>query len=542
MDFCDGQFDCRITSDKVSADYHEVTNLVSVDWTKKRRGFMAESFIKPPVLITLTFPINIEVYRIIINPKVGRQISSGFEIFTCSKKVHKCWLKDENMTTAHGGSDEPSNMLFQQVGKAVLQESGTLCFRNVQYRPFGEWKPETTVQDDFPNVRDIRHHRLSSLSFVSHISVRVSRTTGGSAVGIQRLEVWGQPSRSCSTDVVEIIKGKFLSSLPNNIPPTTTQVNTRVHEKVGDQTNVDVYREKGIEVPEDFIDRITWHIMTVPMLLPSGENIDQSTLEKHSDNEASWGRPPSDPFTGIHFHGNAQAIPNASLKARIDKFILMHSDSLGHLPRTLGTGSDPSNIPSVSKLVSQYEKPSSVKRNYNNPVKNKRPRSDMDSSDMASNSKRKKEETPAYCETLKRKSEIPSKLCVTTDVRSPQFCRLENDESDVKPISHQDKLKSSLDSALASMLGSLPSFTKFSSTKANNSSSVCSVNKNTDGASAMLCCRCNSTEVEVMYRGRCSHLLCRDCLTLISTGTLVCPTCRTVWDRGEITRVHKQGK
>ncbi|OWF55058.1 RING finger protein 37-like [Mizuhopecten yessoensis] len=540
VDFCNGQFAANITCDKVSADYYEVTNLVSQDWAKRRRGFLAETFIKPPVIITIAFPCNIELFRIIIDPKVGRQISSGIEIFTCSKKVDHCWLNgvSEQSTSCDSGMKSAS-MMYQQVGKAVMQDPGMLCFSNAQYRPFGEWHPENTVpaSSAFQNARDLRHHKLSSLSFVSHLSVRVSRTINGSAVGIQRLEIWGQPSRSSRVDITNRIKALYLSSVPSNVKNTDCVVTRKGENPVADQINVDVYHEKGIEVPNDFIDKITWDIMTVPMLLPCGENIDQSTLEKHNSNEASWGRPPSDPYTGIHFHGNIQAIPNTSLKTRIDGFVLTHSDTLGHLPRTLGKSSTyTSKLALASKLVSQSKTHDNVQESRKIPENNKRTASDItDNSEVSTRAKRLKKSV-THCDSKTSEMKFSSvKLMTNTQQEPPSSTMTKLGDRSGETFTHGDSLKYSLDSALASTLGSLPSFTKFSRTSAKYQSSINS-NLIDVSSSDKMCCMCKK-DSSVMYRGACEHLMCRTCLTH-STGTLTCATCRAVWDRGEITRVH----
>lgn len=52
------------------------------------------------------------------------------------------------------------------------------------------------------------------------------------------------------------------------------------------------------DVPPEFLDKITYDVMQVPMLLPSGHCVDRSTLEKLSNSDALYGRPPTDPFTG----------------------------------------------------------------------------------------------------------------------------------------------------------------------------------------------------------------------------------------------------
>lgn len=63
-------------------------------------------------------------------------------------------------------------------------------------------------------------------------------------------------------------------------------------------------------------------LMTIPLLLPSGNNIDQTTYDKFVTNEQAYGRLPSDPFTGIVFHESTKPIPNTSLKLRIDQYLL----------------------------------------------------------------------------------------------------------------------------------------------------------------------------------------------------------------------------
>ncbi|RXG71445.1 RING finger protein 37 [Armadillidium vulgare] len=88
-------------------------------------------------------------------------------------------------------------------------------------------------------------------------------------------------------------------------------------------------------IPEEFLDILTCEVMRLPILLPSGNSIDSSSLEKFLAIEATWGRSPSDPFTGIPFKENHKPEPNILLKARIDRFLLIEKnssclDGLGH--------------------------------------------------------------------------------------------------------------------------------------------------------------------------------------------------------------------
>jgi U-box domain-containing protein 5 len=94
FDFCDGRTKSQISCDKVCTDSNPVENLISMEYMKKNCGFIGENFVRPPVNITLQFPCNIELFRVVINPVVGAQKSSGFEIYSSSNKKHfEIWRK-----------------------------------------------------------------------------------------------------------------------------------------------------------------------------------------------------------------------------------------------------------------------------------------------------------------------------------------------------------------------------------------------------------------------------------------------------------------
>lgn len=82
------------------------------------------------------------------------------------------------------------------------------------------------------------------------------------------------------------------------------------------------YGSSDTSIPEEFLDPITQEVMLLPMLLPSGMSVDNTTLEEHQKREATWGRAPNDPFTGVPFTSSSQPLPNPQLKCRIDQFLL----------------------------------------------------------------------------------------------------------------------------------------------------------------------------------------------------------------------------
>lgn len=85
--------------------------------------------------------------------------------------------------------------------------------------------------------------------------------------------------------------------------------------------------EDSREIPEEFLDPITFSVMTIPVALPSGNAVDQSTLDKHVANENRWGRPASDPFTGVAL--KSKPIVITELKSRIDHFLSASGSTSG---------------------------------------------------------------------------------------------------------------------------------------------------------------------------------------------------------------------
>ena len=73
---------------------------------------------------------------------------------------------------------------------------------------------------------------------------------------------------------------------------------TTVHRKQQQQRQTQSAFIIEQHVPPEFLDKITYDVMQVPMLLPSGHCVDRSTLEKLSNSDILYGRPPTDPFTG----------------------------------------------------------------------------------------------------------------------------------------------------------------------------------------------------------------------------------------------------
>ena len=70
----------------MSTENYEVENLISSDSLSKSRGFIASSFVSPPVEIIVQFPCSVKLCCLLINGKLGNQHSIGCEVFVQSER------------------------------------------------------------------------------------------------------------------------------------------------------------------------------------------------------------------------------------------------------------------------------------------------------------------------------------------------------------------------------------------------------------------------------------------------------------------------
>jgi hypothetical protein len=83
MNFLSEGIGTTITVNQVESDGYEAKNLLGSDLNlQSGRGFLAESFVRPPVTLSIKFPLCIELSHIVISPKLGKQITSAFVIHT----------------------------------------------------------------------------------------------------------------------------------------------------------------------------------------------------------------------------------------------------------------------------------------------------------------------------------------------------------------------------------------------------------------------------------------------------------------------------
>ncbi|KAK3913011.1 RING finger protein 37 [Frankliniella fusca] len=524
INLCNPAFKTVVSCDTISSEGYEVTNLLSEDCQKRKNGFLSDRFIKPPVEITLKFPFDVNLKYIQIGAVVGQQKSSGLELYSSSVPYNSSMCSGSpapNNQNKHGLICSPT---IERIASVVLNdnERGVVIFCPLQY---GRKNPNPVANVDLGFIqRSMMWKKRSVIAHTSSLTLRIFKTCGSAVPAIGSLEIWGSPSSCMPANKLSGILNLWKSS-QEKLDSNETEGAAIEHVPYIPEAPSKKVNETVIgDIPEEFFDAITWEIMALPMVLPSGKVVDQQTLDLHAQAEANWGRHPGDPFTGIMFSEGCRPVLDTALKARIDRFLVLNQDrkDLKTIPRTVGR---------VQPKVCHQ----TVSRFRNNRVcfgSSASRKHSITSSSTTLNSQgatqgRSLISLPVSmpgCSTHPQPNEPEDKLESAqkkpklSDVSSSSFPQnnistidLTLDDSnhldDLK--SHEKKLDDSLDSALKAVLSGLPSFV--------NPCSTTEIVKE--------CASCKLTES--LYSLPCSHFLCRPCLVNESKQKqAACPSCQ----------------
>ncbi|XDV49677.1 hypothetical protein PO909_018884 [Leuciscus waleckii] len=479
LNLCLPHFHTSVQCNKLCADGHDVSNLLSGDAIARRHGFKLEYFLRPPVHVTLSFPVCVDLCRLDLElfpsgTDPGRS-SCRIEILVCSDR---------------------DGVRFQLVSRSDLQEELRVCFLNPGFKP----------RDPFPDLppapeSEAKAQNLwsrGSLVSVAHLRISVPFSKG-CVLGIKSLSVWASPSRSCPASELE----KILEAHLNSVKRTNHTI--AVPPKPSGNITTD------IPIPEEFLDPLTQELMVFPMILPSGVIIDNSTLEEYWKREATWGRLPNDPFTGVPFSQSSKPLPNPLLKTRIDRLAL----------QTGCTGVGSRNNPLANPQPSRLAEVKTVADSSRN-TETLRFHGSVSGSTPSRSAKRKYDSSFPSTSADPGRSPVERKTLQT------------HSESD----SHERRLADSLDQALNAALHGLPVFTSPSKTSSRGDAST--------GQHTCVFCSCllsvYSSGVPA-YALPCTHLTCGPCLRQkrpcdSQTLKITCPTCGTSASGGDVTRVH----
>lgn len=270
-----------------------------------RRGCRLEYFLRPPLHVTLYFQVKVEIYRVDVKLLPCGSASRRLEIFTCSE------VKPSKTSESDHDRGE-----FKLVGRCDLGEDVLTCFKHPNFKlraPFPECPPDPPA-----HAKQQELWGSQSLSAVAQLRIAIPYGGGSSALGIKSLAVWGVPARCCSLSELEQFQKAHFDSLQPKLSSFTILSPVSTSAKSPRPVN----NSSETTIPEEFLDPLTQELMVLPMILPSGMVVDNSTLEEYVKQEATWGRMPNDPFTGVPFTTDSKPLPNPLLKSRIDSLLL----------------------------------------------------------------------------------------------------------------------------------------------------------------------------------------------------------------------------
>ena len=559
-------------------------------------GFMADYFVKPPVDVVIQFPCLVDIHRIVVNRKSGAKNIAEFIVSCANARPDNSISRPTEKRDKEPSSDNvrliPAKKSTENpINQNLSSSSKTNDFLCDDFRPFpcryepdfsstevrklnlhalhivGRFNSKTTSANIiiFNNARtrlgrssfesmDDSTHRLPMFSLqylfgVSHLIVRILRTEGSTVAAVKRLEVWSTPSHRNGTtlnqkaqSLLRQYKDKcFAETLhrrSNGDSATKKSLINAKNEKQPEECNTNSQEMNHshdanlFKIPEDFIDPITYDMMILPVLLPSGHTVDATTLEKCIKQDERNGRMPLDPFTGIPLKDESKAIPNTALKLRLDNFLLQNKTCVKQndtMKKTIGVKSLNVNLieqvikknnkrrieVGSDKVYKQAKNPYHVGKQHSIAGINTTLRGDdkietaKDSNKSISQQVVRTNSREALHKSSAELPDFPNKMAE----QGISHC------STIK--SHEENLKDCLEAALkhATKYVWKPRREKSVFTESNCSS-----------------CKAHWQEIN-LYQLPCNHAVCRKCMH-DDAGARKCKVCSRYFSSGEVTRLH----
>ena len=234
------------------------------------RHWMADSFIRAPASICLHLPLPVRLARLSWDTVLGSQSSS----------LHEVWVSTEisELAGGHGGQAEDSQL---RAGRGEARD-GRIEFSN----------PRLVSWTDTGGAHMLctREHK-PALARVTAITIRILRTEANTVPCLGNIKLFGVSTglRQYKTRENEIIQRSLNpESGCSSSQPTFSFFGGSIGDvKVTDPgpsasaSSSDVRTEPDDgDVPEEFLDSITQTLMLLPMTLPSGHNVDRSTVDR----------------------------------------------------------------------------------------------------------------------------------------------------------------------------------------------------------------------------------------------------------------------
>ena len=376
IDFANIGLKTKVSTSTICVDGYGVENLID---SKRETSFfnpkyfMAEYFVKCPVKVLLEFPFLINISCIVMNPHTSTHHTKVVEVHAMYQRPLK--NNNEILPCSYGLdlSDFSQSSHYDMAGKYNERNFDSapcqIIFVNtrhpIQYQP-------QNIQGQTITLKP-----LASLSCCSHLLLNITWAT---IPVIRSLQVWATVSQRNPLFLKNHIN--MLLNFNNNKrnQSSSSVPSVKKSSDLKKPTMPTVPSSK--QIPEEFVDTITLSLMTIPLLLPSGNNIDQTTFDKFVANEQINGRLPSDPFTGIVFSESTKPLPNTALKLRIDEYLL--KNQVNDQPRIYLLGGSEKNVLNKEKKTNKRK------------LSEEKPSTTVAVSEVTSNKQKTKKENPNH--------------------------------------------------------------------------------------------------------------------------------------------------
>jgi len=321
-----------VTSSCVSDDDYPPSNLIATDQLLRSKGYRVERFIRPPVQLKLDFTVPILLQSVCIQVGQLPEHSTTIDLFLPRTTVP---MKICSGIVLKG------NSIIRLINRDLSDEL---------------IKPQTALGSFLQSEKE--EGKLSNthaLQGVTSLILRIVHSSSFQPPAVKNLEVWGlfDHQRRYNKEKIQkyntvvkmwqkverseefFVPSMYISGQQQGHHSSTLDTSQHI-KSFTTEANNDRGQSFSVRIPDRYLDEITYEIMLVPMLLPSGHYVDQSTIDKFTSTENSWGRPSADPFTGVPFSSTTKPKFCANLKTQIDKFVTHNRQEFSDLGSTLG--------------------------------------------------------------------------------------------------------------------------------------------------------------------------------------------------------------
>ncbi|XP_019864428.1 PREDICTED: RING finger protein 37-like [Amphimedon queenslandica] len=339
----------------LTVDGYGMSNLFSMERAHRSKGMLLERFIRSPVMLSAQFKFPLQLLYILIELRLD--INDIIKLTVGTSKEVRAIKNSFSVRRDEGDINSIIMLVFSDPTKldsVCLPEAvpgSELCTKYTNSQRL----TVNNVSQSSPPLPISTPIHVGRGVITSDININILHWTGHKPLLIKSLELWTQLPMNdrrhgdstigpCKLfeDFKQLLINRETAGCDRCRPAVPLVYNSNIREERGkrkrerEKEEIPINKElKLADPPLQYMDSITHNLMTLPVLLPSGYYVDQSTVDKSIELDTMNGRPPTDPFTGIPYTSRPAFCP--LLKTSIDEYV---SSIEGQVERTVGTAED----------------------------------------------------------------------------------------------------------------------------------------------------------------------------------------------------------